>query len=240
MTPYVEHIARMGMVGIAMSNAGPGVAPFGGRQRVLGTNPFAWSMPIGDWPDPLTFDIATAAKPGGPIRTSAAFCLEDAALIRADVEREGIDAAVIAACSFRVNADVFRLSPAFVERVNLREQVAWSHPAGHEETQALAEDTRVRIVSLLIDAPLDVTEISGRVGISQYNASKHLRVLREAGLLQLEKHGRRHLYALTEGIGRRMAEGGVLDLGCCSFQFDGETRGAQPGATGRRRRAIRR
>ena len=85
-------------------------------------------------------DIATAAKPGGPVRTSAAFCLEDAALIRADVEREGVDAAVIAACSFRVNADVFRLPPAFVERVNLREQVAWSHPPGHEETQALAED----------------------------------------------------------------------------------------------------
>ena len=52
--PYVEHVARAGMIGIAMSNAGPGVAPFGGRQRVLGTNPFAWSMPIGDEAEPLT------------------------------------------------------------------------------------------------------------------------------------------------------------------------------------------
>ena len=85
-------------------------------------------------------DLAAAANPGGPVRTSPAFCLEDARLIRADVETEGVDGAVIAACSVRVNADVFRFPAAFVERVNLREQVAWSHPARHEETQALAED----------------------------------------------------------------------------------------------------
>jgi len=70
--PYVEHVARAGMIGIAMSNAGPGVAPFGGRQRVLGTNPFAWSMPIGDEADPLTFDIATAAIAEGKLRVARA------------------------------------------------------------------------------------------------------------------------------------------------------------------------
>ncbi len=82
---------------------------------------------------------AGAAKTGGPVRRSAAFCLEDARLIRADVEG-GVDSAVIAACSGRVNTDVFRFPGAFVERVNLREQVAWSHAPRHEETQALAED----------------------------------------------------------------------------------------------------
>jgi DNA-binding transcriptional ArsR family regulator len=111
--------------------------------------------------------------------------------------------------------------------------------------KALAEDTRVRIVSLLIDSPLDVGEIATRVGISQYNASKHLRILREAGLLQAEKAGRRHLYALTEGIGRRMAEVGVLDLGCCSFQFEGGPRqsrgnGSAARPVRRRRRSTRR
>jgi len=85
-------------------------------------------------------DLATAANRGGPVRTSPAFCLEDAQLIQSDVEQQGVDAVVVAACSLRVNTDVFRFPPAFVERVNLREQVAWSHPAGHEETQALAED----------------------------------------------------------------------------------------------------
>jgi quinone-modifying oxidoreductase subunit QmoB len=81
-----------------------------------------------------------AAAAGGPVRSSPAFCLEDARLIRTDVEQGGVDGVVIAACSPRVNTDVFRFPGAFVERVNLREQVAWSHPPRHEETQSLADD----------------------------------------------------------------------------------------------------
>jgi quinone-modifying oxidoreductase subunit QmoB len=84
--------------------------------------------------------VGLAAAAGGPVRTSPAFCLEDARVIRADVEQEGVDGVVIAACSPRVNTDVFRLPSAFVERVNIREQVAWSHPPNLDETQSLAED----------------------------------------------------------------------------------------------------
>jgi LDH2 family malate/lactate/ureidoglycolate dehydrogenase len=50
-----------------MSNAGPAVAPFGGRQRMLGTNPFAWAMPRGEGKEPLCFDIATAAIAEGKL-----------------------------------------------------------------------------------------------------------------------------------------------------------------------------
>jgi len=85
--------------------------------------------------------------------------------------------------------------------------------------RALAEDTRVRIVGLLIDEALDVGEISRRLKVSQYNVSKHLRILREAGLLDVERNGRTRLYALPETIRGRAAAGNVLDLGCCSFQF---------------------
>ncbi len=85
-------------------------------------------------------DLATAANPGGAVRTSGAFCLEDAQLIKSDIEEEGVDLIVIAACSPRVNTDIFGFKSAFVERVNIREQVAWSQPPNHEETQALAED----------------------------------------------------------------------------------------------------
>ena len=73
--------------------------------------------------------------------------------------------------------------------------------------RALGEDTRVRIVGLLIDEALDVGEISKRLGVSQYNVSKHLRILREAGLLEVEKNGRTRLYALPETI-RGRAGGG--------------------------------
>ena len=87
--------------------------------------------------------------------------------------------------------------------------------------RALGEDTRVRIIGLLIGEPLDVGQISRQLGVSPYNVSKHLRILREAGLLEVEKNGRTRLYALPDAIRGRAAEGAVLDLGCCSFQFQG-------------------
>jgi quinone-modifying oxidoreductase subunit QmoB len=66
---------------------------------------------------------------------------EGAALIKADIASEGIDGVVVAACSPRVKIDIFRYDPpVFLERVNLREHVIWSHPANDEDTQMLAED----------------------------------------------------------------------------------------------------
>jgi len=106
--------------------------------------------------------------------------------------------------------------------------------------RALGEDTRVRIVGLLIDEPLDVNEISKRLGVSQYNVSKHLRILREAGLLEVEKSGRQRLYALPDAIRRQAKAGSVLDLGCCSFQFNqAEAEGHKPAARPRKRIAIK-
>jgi len=65
---------------------------------------------------------------------------EGADLIKKDVG-EGINTVIIGACSPRVNSDVFNYGPSVVlERVNLREHVAWTHPAKDEDTQMLAED----------------------------------------------------------------------------------------------------
>ncbi|MFP5212067.1 MAG: NAD(P)-binding protein, partial [Acidobacteriota bacterium] len=64
---------------------------------------------------------------------------EGAASIKASLS--DLDALVIAGCSPRVMTDVFDFGPEkLVERVNLREQVVWSHPAGDEDTQMMAED----------------------------------------------------------------------------------------------------
>jgi len=61
--------------------------------------------------------------------------------IKADIEASGIDTIVIAACSPRVMADVFDFGrDKVMERVNLREQVVWSHPSNDEDTQMMAED----------------------------------------------------------------------------------------------------
>jgi DNA-binding transcriptional ArsR family regulator len=99
--------------------------------------------------------------------------------------------------------------------------------------RALGEETRVRIVSLLMERSMDVGTISDALGVSPYNVSKHLRVLREAGLLEVEKEGRLRRYALPEAIKREAAAGRVLDLGCCSFQFADDAAPASRPAAGK-------
>ena len=56
--------------------------------------------------------------------------------------RTTLDGVLIAACSHRAKIEEFSLDRdgVAVERVSLREQVVWSHPAGEEDTQMLAED----------------------------------------------------------------------------------------------------
>lgn len=68
--PYVEAIARAGMIGLAMSNAGPAVAPYGARTRVMGTNPIAWAVPGLDEEHPFALDIATAQIAEGKARVA--------------------------------------------------------------------------------------------------------------------------------------------------------------------------
>ncbi|MBE0448536.1 MAG: hydrogenase iron-sulfur subunit [Actinobacteria bacterium] len=75
------------------------------------------------------------------VKTHHFLCGEEGIkLIEGDSATEGINTAVIAACSNRVNFDVFSFPNAIVERVNLREHVAWSHTPNDEDTQMLAED----------------------------------------------------------------------------------------------------
>ena len=79
---------------------------------------------------------------------------EGVAAIRADIEAGTVNQVVVAACSQRVNADRFRFNGTHVVRANLREQVAWCHPAGDEDTQAKAADhVRMAITQAMKSAP---------------------------------------------------------------------------------------
>ncbi len=64
---------------------------------------------------------------------------EGVELVRKDVQ-DGVKSLVVAACSPRVNADVFTFDGCETTRVNLREHVVWSHPPNDEDTQMLAQD----------------------------------------------------------------------------------------------------
>ncbi len=59
---YCEKIARAGLIGIHTVSANPQVAPFGGADRALGTNPIAFGFPADG--DPLVIDMGTSAFMG--------------------------------------------------------------------------------------------------------------------------------------------------------------------------------
>ncbi|MFN8452058.1 MAG: metalloregulator ArsR/SmtB family transcription factor [Anaerolineae bacterium] len=62
--------------------------------------------------------------------------------------------------------------------------------------EALAEPTRRRILDLLRDQPRSVGELVDLLEISQPGISKHLRVLREAGLVRVRPDAQRRWYEL--------------------------------------------
>lgn len=61
---------------------------------------------------------------------------------------------------------------------------------------AIAEPQRRDILALLRAGEQPVLEVAHRLGITQPGASKHLRVLREVGLVRDRKAGKQRLYGL--------------------------------------------
>ncbi|AIQ15352.1 TrmB family transcriptional regulator [Paenibacillus sp. FSL H7-0357] len=61
---------------------------------------------------------------------------------------------------------------------------------------ALAEPNRLQIVELLRERPLTVGEIAERLQLRQPQASKHLRVLSEAGIVEARVDANRRIYSL--------------------------------------------
>jgi DNA-binding transcriptional ArsR family regulator len=62
--------------------------------------------------------------------------------------------------------------------------------------EVLAEPTRRKMLDLLLERPHLVGELTERLGLSQPGTSKHLRVLREAGLVSVRQDKQRRWYEL--------------------------------------------
>jgi ArsR family transcriptional regulator, arsenate/arsenite/antimonite-responsive transcriptional repressor len=65
--------------------------------------------------------------------------------------------------------------------------------------KALSDPNRVRILKMLQQRNLCVCEIKAALGVAQPTASKHLKVLERAGLVQSEKDGLWVNYHLSDG-----------------------------------------
>ena len=79
---------------------------------------------------------------------------------------------------------------------------------------ALADESRLRILMRLRQSPCNVTTLAGELGAAQASVSKHLSVLRQAGLVDVERQGTQAIY--------RIDDGSVFDM--CQIVCDGVVR----------------
>jgi DNA-binding transcriptional ArsR family regulator len=64
--------------------------------------------------------------------------------------------------------------------------------------RVIGDPTRIRILDLLRDGELSVTQITEDLGTSQQNASKHLGVLLQAGIVARRKDGNSSIYSIAD------------------------------------------
>lgn len=86
--------------------------------------------------------------------------------------------------------------------------------------KALADPTRQQIVKALLTRALCVNSLTEELGLSQYNTSKHLRVLKQAGIVECRPVGSLREYALSDPLRKRLQRSKALDFGCCSFRLE--------------------
>jgi DNA-binding transcriptional ArsR family regulator len=72
---------------------------------------------------------------------------------------------------------------------------------------ALSDQARILMLYALAERPRNVTELSSLLSLSQPSTSRHLKVLRERGLVATDRQGVSILYRLTD---RRLIQ--ALDL----------------------------
>lgn len=75
---------------------------------------------------------------------------------------------------------------------------------------AVGEPTRMLILHRLAEKPYHVGLLAEAVGVPMVNISHHLGVMRQAGLLEDDKEGRRVIYSLSKDIYTPGGEPGVI------------------------------
>ena len=66
--------------------------------------------------------------------------------------------------------------------------------------KAIADENRVRVLMLLLRRELSVCELMAILRISQPLVSRHLSILKEAGLVRNRRDGKLHFYSVTDDV----------------------------------------
>jgi ArsR family transcriptional regulator len=85
--------------------------------------------------------------------------------------------------------------------------------------KTLADDTRLKIVEMLFERAQHVGDLNASLRVEASLLSHHLRVLKEAGLVESTRSGRFLTYTLSPRV-RSARRGPELDFGCCKLRFD--------------------
>ena len=80
--------------------------------------------------------------------------------------------------------------------------------------KGFADPTRVHILSLLQQQELCVTDIAGKVEISQSAISHQLRILKQMHLIKFRREGKNVLYSLADDHVRTILEMGLEHVMC--------------------------
>jgi DNA-binding transcriptional ArsR family regulator len=82
-----------------------------------------------------------------------------------------------------------------METSNLTQEIARLHA---EVCSALAEPTRLLLLYMLAEQPSNVSELTQKLAIPQPSVSRHLKILRDGGLVRATRQGPSVLYELTD------------------------------------------
>jgi len=85
--------------------------------------------------------------------------------------------------------------------------------------KVLADETRLGVVRQLMAGAKHVSEINAELQVEKTLLSHHLKVLREAGIVEARRDGQAMLYSLSPGVESKR-KGAGIDLGCCQIVFD--------------------
>ncbi|MZG31501.1 MAG: winged helix-turn-helix transcriptional regulator [Nitrospinae bacterium] len=86
--------------------------------------------------------------------------------------------------------------------------------------KALGDETRLKIVQLLLKGEKSVSEIVRSLSMGQPQASHHLSILRASGLVGTRREGNKVINFIHPGKYFLNNKETGLDLGCCSVNFD--------------------